>query len=48
MEMFSYNSTEKVADWWTKWGWLLVREGANGTGGVGGAGAGAGLGISWG
>ncbi|KAJ7883432.1 hypothetical protein B0H14DRAFT_3432887 [Mycena olivaceomarginata] len=42
MEMFSYNSTEKVADWWTKWGWLLVREGADGAGGVGGPGAGAG------
>ncbi|KAF8201236.1 hypothetical protein K438DRAFT_1821660 [Mycena galopus ATCC 62051] len=25
MEMFSYFSTEKVEDWWTKWGALLER-----------------------
>ncbi|KAF7369112.1 FAD-binding-3 domain-containing protein [Mycena venus] len=25
MEMFSYFSTEKVEDWWTKWGSLLAR-----------------------
>ncbi|KAJ7472353.1 hypothetical protein B0H11DRAFT_2038711 [Mycena galericulata] len=26
MEMFSYFSTEKVDDWWTKWGSLLARD----------------------
>jgi salicylate hydroxylase len=26
MEMFSYFATEKVDDWWTKWGSLLARD----------------------
>lgn len=26
MEMFSYFATDKVDDWWTKWGSLLARD----------------------
>jgi len=34
MEMFSYFSTEKVEDWWTKWGSLLARDNVSDKDGV--------------
>jgi salicylate hydroxylase len=29
LDLFAYDASEKVEDWWTKWGPLLVREGPN-------------------
>lgn len=29
LDLFDYDASEKVEDWWTKWGPLLVRENLN-------------------